>query len=258
MAASTSGQHLGGVGASPLEEEDPILHKTAGKAPELTKERKNQRMATKRSEWQAPKPKKSVMQWLLDSDPSIRWQVMRDLTEEPDEVVAAERSRVVSEGWGARLLDLQGPEGKWGSGASTPKWEPTLYTLLLLRDMGLDPTSEPARTAVGLVRDKVTWGPEFSDAPFFEGEVEPCVSTPGRRSAAAGSDTPPRQPAEMRGVSARPALVANVLPQEERFQPPLAPVDILHAAPLEPQAQWPDILRADHLRVVPASRRFRR
>jgi hypothetical protein len=131
---------------------------------------------TKKREWQAAKPKKSVMQWLLDSDPSIRWQVMRDLTEEPDESVAAERSRVASEGWGARLLDLQAPDGKWGDGTSIPKWESTLYTLLLLRDMGLDPTSEQARTAVRLVRDKVTWGPEFGDAPFFEGEVEPCIN----------------------------------------------------------------------------------
>ena len=77
-------------------------------------------MATQKPEWQAPKPKQSVMPWLLDSDPSIRWQVMRDLTDEPDEVVAAERSRVASEGWGARLLDLQRPDGTWGDGTSTP------------------------------------------------------------------------------------------------------------------------------------------
>ena len=133
-------------------------------------------MATKEPEWQGTKPKKSVMQWLLDSDPSIRWQVMRDLTGEPDEVVAAERSRVALEGWGARLLDLQGPDGTWGGGTSTPKWKSTLCTLMLLRDMGLGPTSERAQTAVGLVRDQFTWGPEFGDAPFFEGEVEPCIN----------------------------------------------------------------------------------
>jgi hypothetical protein len=113
---------------------------------------------------------------LLDSDPSIRWQVMRDLTEEPDELVAAERSRVASEGWGARLLALQGPDGKWGDGTSAPEWESTLYALLLLRDMGLDPSSGQAREVVGLVRDEVTWGPEFGNAPFFEGEVEPCIN----------------------------------------------------------------------------------
>jgi hypothetical protein len=48
----------------------------------------------------------TVMEWLLDSDPSIRWQVMRDLMDEPDEAVAAARSRVALEGWGARLLAL--------------------------------------------------------------------------------------------------------------------------------------------------------
>jgi hypothetical protein len=94
------------------------------------------------------------MQWLLDSDPSIHWQVMRDLTEEPDRFVAAERSRVASEGWGARLLDLQGPDGNWGDDIATPHWRSNLYTLLLLRDLGLDPTSTQARTAVGLVRDR--------------------------------------------------------------------------------------------------------
>jgi hypothetical protein len=117
-------------------------------------------------------PKKSVFKWLLDSDPSIRWQVLRDLTEEPASVVAAERSRVASEGWGAELLDRQRPDGRWGDGA----WSPTLHTLLLLQALGLDPASERARTAVGLVRDQVTWGPEFGDSPFFEGEVEPCIN----------------------------------------------------------------------------------
>lgn len=49
--------------------------------------------------------------WLLDSDPSIRWQVMRDLSDQPDEIVQAERARVATEGWGARLLALQGRDG---------------------------------------------------------------------------------------------------------------------------------------------------
>ena len=133
-------------------------------------------MAIKKLEWEAAKPKKSVIRWLLDSDPSIRWQVMRDLTEEPDEFVAAERSRVASEGWGSRLLDRQKPDGNWGDGTTTPKWKSTLFTLLLLRQMGMDPKSDQARTAVGLLRDKVTWGPEFGDSPFFEGEVEPCIN----------------------------------------------------------------------------------
>jgi hypothetical protein len=63
------------------------------------------------------KPKRAVIRWLLDSDPSIRWQVVRDLTDESDEAVAAERSRVAIEGWGARLLSLQARDGNWGGGA---------------------------------------------------------------------------------------------------------------------------------------------
>ena len=64
----------------------------------------------------------AVVDWLLDSDPSIRWQVMRDLTDTPSEAVAAERSRVATDGWGARLLDLQRPDGRWGDGVATPFW----------------------------------------------------------------------------------------------------------------------------------------
>jgi hypothetical protein len=122
----------------------------------------------------APRP--AQLQWLLDSDPSIRWQVMRDLTDETPGTIAAERSRVATEGWGGRLLALQGPDGHWGDGVSKPKWHSTLYTLLLLRDMGLDPASRQARGAVDRVRDKVTWGPEFGDASFFSGETEPCIN----------------------------------------------------------------------------------
>jgi len=117
-----------------------------------------------------------VIEWLLDADPSIRWQVMRDLTDTPAETVAAERSRVGSEGWGRRLLDQQHPDGHWGDGTATPRWWSNLYTLLFLRDLGLDPTSPRARTAIDRVRSNVTWGPEFGDSPFFEGEVEPCIN----------------------------------------------------------------------------------
>lgn len=117
-----------------------------------------------------------VVDWLLDSDPSIRWQVMRDLTDMPAEVVAAERSRVALEGWGARLLDQQRPDGQWGDGVATPFWWSNMYTLVFLSDLGIDPASERARTAIGRVRDCVTWGPHFGNSPFFEGEVEPCIN----------------------------------------------------------------------------------
>ena len=101
---------------------------------------------------------------------------MRDLTDTPDEVVAAERARVASEGWGPQLLDQQRPDGQWGDGVATPFWWSNIYTLLYLRDLGLDPTSARARTAIDRVRSHVTWGPEFGDSPFFEGEVEPCIN----------------------------------------------------------------------------------
>jgi len=119
--------------------------------------------------------------WLLDSDPSIRWQVMRDLTYEPADAIAAERSRVATEGWGARLLALQAPDGQWGGRPWSHDWTDTFHVLELLRRFGLDPESEPARRAVGLVRDHITWrDPEFetpwADHRFFEGEVEPCIN----------------------------------------------------------------------------------
>ena len=129
---------------------------------------------------QVPQPDRSVIQWLLDSDPSIRWQVMRDLIGAPAEEIAAERTRVATEGAGARLLALQETDGKWGGAAWNHGWNSTMHVLTLLRDMGLDPGSDQARRAVGLVRDSVTWkgcGPlECDDNAFFAGELEPCIN----------------------------------------------------------------------------------
>jgi hypothetical protein len=122
----------------------------------------------------------SVIDWLLDSDPSIRWQVMRDLIGGPAGEVAAERGRVATEGLGARLLALQADDGRWGSAAWNRGWDSTMHVLILLRDLGLDPASDQARWAVDLVHDRVTWrgcGPQECDGnAFFEGEVEPCIN----------------------------------------------------------------------------------
>lgn len=105
---------------------------------------------------------------------------MRDLTGAPAEEVAAERARVATEGVGARLLALQGADGRWGGAAWNRGWSSTMHVLMLLRDLGLDPASDPARRAVELVRDGVTWkgcGPQECDgSPFFAGEVEPCIN----------------------------------------------------------------------------------
>lgn len=129
---------------------------------------------------QTPKPDSSVIAWLLDSDPSIRWQVMRDLTGAPAAEVAAERARVATEGWGARLLALQAPDGRWGGAAWNRGWNATMHGLLLLRELGLDPDSDEARRALDLVRERVTWqgsGPQECDNnAFFDGEVEPCIN----------------------------------------------------------------------------------
>jgi hypothetical protein len=133
-------------------------------------------MTHARSNARTQSSKGPVIDWLLDADPSIRWQVMRDLIDTPAEIVEAERSRVALEGWGARLLDQQRSDGQWGDGISTPFWWSNMYTLVFLRDLGLDPTSARARHAIDLVRSNVTWGPEFGDSPFFEGEVEPCIN----------------------------------------------------------------------------------
>ena len=122
----------------------------------------------------------TVIDWLLDSDPSIRWQVMRDLNGASKGEVAAERARVAIEGFGARLLALQADDGRWGGAAWNRGWDSTMHVLMLLRDMGLDLASDQARRAVGLVRDRVTWqgcGPQECDGnAFFEGEVEPCIN----------------------------------------------------------------------------------
>jgi hypothetical protein len=121
-----------------------------------------------------------AIRWLLASDPSIRWQTMRDLTDASDGEVAAERARVATEGLGARLLALQAPDGRWGGAAWNRGWDSTMHVLTLLREMGLDPAASEARRAVGFVRDRVTWkgcGPEETqDNAFFEGEVEPCIN----------------------------------------------------------------------------------
>jgi len=139
-------------------------------------------MTRARSDWRLKTPlgggkTLSVIDWLLDSDPAIRWQVMRDLTDAPADEVAAERARVATEGWGARLLALRQEDGLWRTDGSDSEW-PSLLALLMLRDMGLDASSEQAREAIAGVRDNATWhsrGP-WHGTPVFAGEVEPCIN----------------------------------------------------------------------------------
>ena len=116
----------------------------------------------------------SVLDWLLDSDPAIRWQAMRDLADAPLEETAAERARVAREGWGARLLALQDADGSWSGGAYDPEWRSTTPTLQLLRHFGVDPGDERVQQATDRVRANVKW--EYDDLPYFDGEVEPCIN----------------------------------------------------------------------------------
>jgi hypothetical protein len=120
----------------------------------------------------APRP--AHLRWLLDSDPAIRWQVMKDLTGESPDAIAAERSRVATEGWGAELLARQSRNGKWGGQKEGRGLLITFYCLVVLKDLGLDPASKEARKMVERV-DKLVF--EWHDhRPFFHGETEPCIN----------------------------------------------------------------------------------
>jgi hypothetical protein len=127
----------------------------------------------------------TVQDWLLDSDPALRWQVLRDLNDAPPDAVAAERARVATEGWGARLLALRGEDGQWAGGACFPAdfrgdfshgqpWTATYPTLSLLRRLGVDPDAHRVRETIELVRKNSRW--EHAGQPFFDGEVEPCIN----------------------------------------------------------------------------------
>ncbi|MGC9992350.1 MAG: hypothetical protein ABSD52_08155 [Candidatus Cybelea sp.] len=99
---------------------------------------------------------------------------MRDLTHEPGDTVAIERSRVANEGWGRALLDRQAPEGSWG-GPNDRGWMITMDALALLREMGLDPSSDAARRAISRVKAHLTWK-SLGNRPYFDGETEACIN----------------------------------------------------------------------------------
>jgi hypothetical protein len=129
----------------------------------------------------------SVIHWLLNSDPSIRWQVMRDLLDAPEVKWTAERARVEIVGWGARLLSYQDEDGQWAGGAFLPAgfdprewaergqpWTATTFSLSQLREFGLDPASDRAKRTVELIGFNSRW--EEGGQPYWEGEVEECIN----------------------------------------------------------------------------------
>jgi hypothetical protein len=117
----------------------------------------------------------TVVDWLMDSDPAIRWQVMRDLIDAPADEVAAERAKVATEGWGARILAAQDPDGRWSGGTFFPEWISTTDALHTLYLFGLDPDSDQALRAIAPVHEAARWEYD-ANLRYWEGEVEPCIN----------------------------------------------------------------------------------
>ena len=131
---------------------------------------------------------RAILDWLLDSDPALRWQVERDLAQAPDEVWRETRARVATEGFGARLLALQDDDGQWAGGAFFPgdfdfngpeaqpgagqPWTATTWSLNALREWGVDP-SVLGDTAARLATSS-RW--EYDDLPYWGGEVDCCIN----------------------------------------------------------------------------------
>jgi len=126
-----------------------------------------------------------VLDWLLDSDPAIRWQAMHDLTDASPAAIAAERARVAREGLGAEILARQQADGTWRK-SNAPAWLTTLFTLQLLRATGVDPEEPAVKAAAERLEAGVRWNDldcgwelrpvETGGNIFFEGEVEPCIN----------------------------------------------------------------------------------
>ncbi len=126
----------------------------------------------------------NAVAWLLDSEPAIRWQAMRDLTDASPAAIAAERSRVARLGLGAEILALQESDGTWRQ-ADAPAWLSTLFTLLLLRATGADHADAAVESAVARFKDLRWDDPDgcwnlrsaaSGGNAFFDGEEEPCIN----------------------------------------------------------------------------------
>ena len=121
--------------------------------------------------------------WLLDSDPSLRWQVERDLVGAPESVWRATRARVAVEGFGAQLLAKQDADGQWAGGAYFPgdatedepgqPWTATTWSLNALREWGVEASALRPDTVVLLERN-ARW--EYDDLPYWGGEVDACIN----------------------------------------------------------------------------------
>lgn len=128
-----------------------------------------------------------VIDWLIASDPAIKWQAMRDLLGAPESVWSAERRKVEFEGLGAELLSKQDEDGQWDGGACFPRnfgdnewrvtgqpWTTTMNSLSQLREFGFDPSSKRAQRTAALVGENCRW--EQGGQPYWEGETEECIN----------------------------------------------------------------------------------
>lgn len=123
-----------------------------------------------------------VREWMLDTDPALRWQVERDIVGSPPEVWQATRARAATEGIGARTLALQDADGQWAGGAYFPSdasddeegqpWTSTTWALNALREWGVD-AAELGDTAARLATNS-RW--EYNDLPYWGGEVDCCIN----------------------------------------------------------------------------------
>ena len=118
----------------------------------------------------------SVLAWLLEGDPSVRWQVLRDLAGAAGEDVQRERQRVATQGWGADLLAAQDQDGRWAGALYSPKWTSTTYTLLLLHWLGL-----PSGNPQALAGCRRVWdGAQYRDGGLTlaqsTGQPEACIT----------------------------------------------------------------------------------
>jgi hypothetical protein len=132
--------------------------------------------------------KPELLDWLLDADPALRWQVERDLVGASPDVWEATRARIATEGFGARLLALQDPDGQWAGGSYFPRdfdfhgpeaadgagqpWTATTWSLNTLRDWGLD--AGILDGTAELLAANSRW--EYDDLPYWGGEVDCCIN----------------------------------------------------------------------------------
>lgn len=116
-----------------------------------------------------------VISWLLDGDPAVRFQTLRDLADADATALAVERGRIADEGLGAEILGRQDPDGVWRL-TGEPEWVPTLCNAVLLRRTEIDPSGPRASGAMDRLAAGFRWSDEFGALPFFDGEVEPCIN----------------------------------------------------------------------------------